>query len=930
MARALRAPLLTAAALLFARAGAKCSSAISKGELTIHGAGSGAVLVGSGGRADGDAITIEHNAGFSVFSDCQDEWKAESIAQFKLLGHEISFTVDLKHVGCACNLAFYLISMPARDIRGDFNPGDNRGGQPRYYCDANMVGGQWCPEIDIMEANDHAFQATPHNCESPENGHYSYCDRAGCAENTRSTDGAYGPGDRYQIDTTRRFRVRTEFFEEGGSFAGMRTTLLQDARKVVLDHQKCDRRYLSKLTDALADGMSLRITYWGESADTMAWLDQPPCGGSSCEGEKAGPATISNITVAKLKHSGMPVDGAPNDPHSVPQKWVSDEWAPWECHHYTGNQQETQWCATAGFEGGYEYKYTGGLGNLCGVCWCCKRKAKLVAEAPPTTPVPQWQWQPPTTTQKAEATQPRAPSLYKESLTIVGMPGAWLAGEGASADGDKIRIGHNSGVSVFNAKIEEWDAQHIAEFKLLGKTLSFTVDLSQVGCACNLALYLISMPAMDVNGKPSAGTNRGGQPAFYCDANQVGGQWCPEIDIMEANNHAFQSTLHRCDAPRHRHYDFCDRGGCAQNTRERSGAYGPGSQHSIDTMRPFDVETEFLTKGGALSGMRTTLKQRDQRVVLDHSDCNEGYLAKLTDAMKYGMSLRVTYWGDQAQTMAWMDIPPCDWNGCSGENAGHAVISDIRVTSAGENGPEAWVVADPKDKLFGQLVPEDVIENAESFKVLHDQGVAEWDHVRHFVRHMKKQDIDALVREAAQEEKRQKHGAAAPSAPLPFAGLPAMPSLPPMPTLPPMQLLTLPPPPPPPQAPVIWTAVVARYSPFRLPALASAGWPLQIALFAAAVALMGCSSVLAGRRMWPSPRRREDEDDSRGRVCRRRRGGLTFERAPLVSPGGVSPLSGSRIEAPSPMRRPSRASQLPSPPTGSKLEFLQRMEACIE
>jgi hypothetical protein len=29
---------------------------------------------------------------------------------------------------------------------------------------------------------------------------------------------------------------------------------------------------------------------------------------------------------------------------------------------------------------------------------------------------------------------------------------------------------------------------------LLDKTLSYTVDISQVGCACNAALYLVKMP----------------------------------------------------------------------------------------------------------------------------------------------------------------------------------------------------------------------------------------------------------------------------------------------------------------------------------------------------------------------------------------------------------------------------------------------------
>ena len=53
-----------------------------------------------------------------------------------------------------------------------------------------------------------------------------------------------------------------------------------------------------------------------------------------------------------------------------------------------------------------------------------------------------------------------------------------------------------------------------------------TMDLSQVGCACNAALYLVSM------GAPSAAPTKCGD--YYCDANDVCGVNCPEMDIQEA------------------------------------------------------------------------------------------------------------------------------------------------------------------------------------------------------------------------------------------------------------------------------------------------------------------------------------------------------------------------------------------------------------
>ena len=59
-----------------------------------------------------------------------------------------------------------------------------------------------------------------------------------------------------------------------------------------------------------------------------------------------------------------------------------------------------------------------------------------------------------------------------------------------------------SGLSTQQPKTNDW-----ALFYLLGKKLSFNVNIASAGCGCNAALYLVSM---------------GGQPG-YCDANFVGG-----------------------------------------------------------------------------------------------------------------------------------------------------------------------------------------------------------------------------------------------------------------------------------------------------------------------------------------------------------------------------------------------------------------------
>jgi hypothetical protein len=84
-------------------------------------------------------------------------------------------------------------------------------------------------------------------------------------------------------------------------------------------------------------------------------------------------------------------------------------------------------------------------------------------------------------------------------------------------------------------------------------------------------------------------------PFKYCDANQVGGHWCPEFDIQEANKHVFHATGHECDAPTDGVYHNCDRGGqCTLDVvYDAPNQYGPGSQYTINTEMPYTVKTEF-------------------------------------------------------------------------------------------------------------------------------------------------------------------------------------------------------------------------------------------------------------------------------------------------------------------------------------------------
>merc|ERR1712233_289529 len=81
---------------------------------------------------------------------------------------------------------------------------------------------------------------------------------------------------------------------------------------------------------------------------------------------------------------------------------------------------------------------------------------------------------------------------------------------------------------------------------LLGNHISYTVDVSNVGCHCNSAFYFVQMPG------------------------------------YEGNRETVNVQLHTCDYVAPNYYPHCDGGGCGTNACDGiAGQYGPG--RTIDT-----------------------------------------------------------------------------------------------------------------------------------------------------------------------------------------------------------------------------------------------------------------------------------------------------------------------------------------------------------
>ena len=246
-----------------------------------------------------------------------------------------------------------------------------------------------------------------------------------------------------------------------------------------------------------------------------------------------------------------------------------------------------------------------------------------------------------------------SPCAGPVEITLAGQSAKWNI---AVSGGDASRVATNGGSMTmqYGARAYLTDTcsgSAIApgffanKLKLLGKTLSYTVDLAAdpshpVGCACNAAFYMTEMPAIGSDQKPVGG----GAGDFYCDANDVGGEWCVEMDIMEANTAAMSVTPHKCDAPTGHHYTKCDKGGCSVNTyKESPKNFGPGSNHTINSLQPFSVSTSFgagtAADKPALTNVTTVLSQAGRSFVLHHTDakCGAKYLESMTDAFQDGM-----------------------------------------------------------------------------------------------------------------------------------------------------------------------------------------------------------------------------------------------------------------------------------------------------
>jgi len=225
---------------------------------------------GSAIKINGDSLTLGHGPRVYFGYQCQRTITPGVFLKWNLVGQQLSYTVDLSNVGCACNAALYFVSMAA----GLKTKCDD------YYCDANAVCGSNCAELDIQEGNTHAWATTAHNAYS--------------ADGDGKRAGGYGPGK--TIDPARgKIDVKIMFHGSGSELSSMETTLSQSGgHQLTIKHEGNTQDMKNIAADMASEGMVPTLSHWGGAHKTMDWLDGDVCGTESCN---RGEWTISNIAI---------------------------------------------------------------------------------------------------------------------------------------------------------------------------------------------------------------------------------------------------------------------------------------------------------------------------------------------------------------------------------------------------------------------------------------------------------------------------------------------------------------------------------------------------------------------------------------------------------------------------------------------------------
>jgi len=236
-------------------------------------------------------------------SAAMDEMPLSNYHNFSLFNKEVSYDIDLGKVGCSCNAALFFVSMPGLNQDGSLAQGHDP--NLPWYCDATGIGGVLCWEHDTIEGNQYTMGVTPHKCNVNPGNYITECHQRGCQSNVFQEDPkAYCPDSSCTIDTRFPFRIIQRYIADPTftTLARITTRLVQGSNTFEWD--TCAQPdYLQALTPAFKGNWTMTFQLWGNTEETMAWLDGPTGCKGACVTEETE-TSFSNLVIRSLGGGG--------------------------------------------------------------------------------------------------------------------------------------------------------------------------------------------------------------------------------------------------------------------------------------------------------------------------------------------------------------------------------------------------------------------------------------------------------------------------------------------------------------------------------------------------------------------------------------------------------------------------------------------------